>query len=71
MQSATFAGVMDFDGPQPFNVELAPEPSLYPVARFGQLGRRKIPVVRQEITPDRDLYPRRRHGVVVKKGSAR
>jgi hypothetical protein len=59
----TFAGVMDFDCPQPFNVELGPEadissPVPQPVEASGS-----VPVVAQEISPDRDLYPRVRYGV--------
>ena len=43
----TFAGQMDFDGPQPFNVDIEkPEPNLYPRAGKGVLVRPQ-PVVRK------------------------
>ena len=59
----TFARQMDFDGPQPFNVDMTPERSLYPVVRFGKQIRATVPVVAQEITQDRNLYPPRGRGV--------
>lgn len=58
----TFAGVMDFTGPQPFNVSIeAEEAPCQPVA--APILGPAVPVVAQEISPDRDLYPRQRHGV--------
>lgn len=58
----------DFTGPQPFNVEIGPEPLVTPHEAMLVLGP-SVPPVEQEITPDRDLYPRRvryglRNGVV-------
>lgn len=59
----TFAGQMDFTGPQPFNVSIeAEEAPCQPVAA-PVLGP-AVPGAPQEITPDRDLYPPRRHGVI-------
>ena len=58
----TFAGQMDFTGPQPFNVEIrAEEVPCAPVA-MPILGP-AVPVVAQEISPERDLYPPRGRGV--------
>lgn len=49
--------------PQPFNVSLEPEAEVTPAGRMPVIAP-SLPVVAQEITPDRDLYPRQRHGVV-------
>jgi hypothetical protein len=62
---------MDFDGPQPFNVEpngRDRDRDLYPVRRVGRIGRRvrarqAVPNVNQEISEDRDLYPKGGDGV--------
>jgi hypothetical protein len=51
-----------FTDPQPFNVALGPEPDIAPPVRMPVISP-AVPVVVQEITPDRDLYPRRRGGV--------
>ena len=59
----TFAGVMDFTGPQPFNVDIRAEDVPDQPVAAPVLGP-ALPVVAQEITPDRDLYPKQRHGVV-------
>jgi hypothetical protein len=54
---------MDFLAPQPFNVEIGPEPQVTPHQAMPVLGP-AVPVVAQEITEDRDLYPvRSRRGV--------
>jgi hypothetical protein len=54
---------MDFLAPQPFNVEIGPEPDVAAPVRMPVLGP-AVPPVEQEITPDRDLYPvRSRRGV--------
>jgi hypothetical protein len=54
---------MDFLAPQPFNVEIGPEPDVAAPVRMPVLGP-AVPVVAQEITEDRDLYPvRSRRGV--------
>lgn len=52
-----------FTAPQPFNVEIGPEPEVTPAGQMPVVAP-SVPVVAQEITPDRDLYPRQRHGVV-------
>jgi hypothetical protein len=54
--------MQDFTAPQPFNVEIGPEPQVTPHAAMPVLGP-AVPPVAQEITPDRDLYPPIRHGV--------
>lgn len=54
-----------FTAPQPFNVEIGPEESATPHVAMPLLGG-AVPVVAQEITPEPDLYPRMRHGVVPK-----
>lgn len=54
-----------FTAPQPFNVEIGPEESATPHAAM-PVGGPTLPVVAQEITPEPDLYPKRRHGVVPK-----
>ena len=59
----TFAGQMDFTAPQPFNVPIEAEEAPCQPSSAPMLGP-SLPVVAQEITPDRDLYPRQRHGVV-------
>lgn len=59
----TFAGQMDFTGPQPFNVEISAEEAPCQPVAAPILGP-AVPVVAQEISPDRDLYPRQRHGVI-------
>jgi hypothetical protein len=51
---------MDFLAPQPFNVEIGPEPDVAAPAVVGPF----VPVVPQEITPEPDLYPPRQHGVM-------
>jgi len=51
---------MDFLAPQPFNVEIGPEPD---AATEGVAGP-SVPVAAQEITPDAELYPRTRRGVI-------
>lgn len=58
----TFAGHMDFTGPQPFNVSIEAEDVPNAPVAIPILGP-AVPVVAQEITPDRDLYPVQRHGV--------
>lgn len=52
----------DFRAPQPFNVEIGPEPDVTPRGHMPVLGPSQ-PVVAQEITPDRELYPPRGRGV--------
>jgi hypothetical protein len=52
----------DFTSPQPFNVTIGPDPDIAPPVRMPVLGP-ALPEVRQEITPDRDLYPARGRGV--------
>jgi hypothetical protein len=52
-----------FLSPQPFNVLIEPEEDIAPPVRMPVIAP-SVPVVAQEITPDVDLYPRRRHGVV-------
>jgi hypothetical protein len=54
---------MDFIAPQPFNVEIGPEPDVAAPVRMPVLGP-AVPPVAQEITADRDLYPARRYGMV-------
>jgi hypothetical protein len=62
----TFAGQMDFTGPQPFNVEIeAEEVPCQPVG--APLLGPSMPVVAQEITADVDLYPPRGRGVRVRR----
>jgi hypothetical protein len=51
-----------FEAPQPFNVEIVPEQGATPHVAMPVLGP-ALPVVAQEITPDRDLYTRQRHGM--------
>ena len=51
--------------PQPFNVEIGPEESATPHVGM-PVGGPSLPVVAQEITPEPDLYPRFRYGVVPK-----
>ena len=51
-----------FLAPQPFNVEIGPEESATPHVDM-PVGGPVVPVVPQEITPDRDLYPPVRYGV--------
>ena len=58
----TFAGQMDFTGPQPFNVEIHAEDVPHVPVAMPVLGP-AVPPVPQEITPDRDLYPPRGRGV--------
>lgn len=58
----TFAGVMDFTGPQPFNVEIRAEDVPHAPAPMPILGP-AVPPVAQEISPERDLYPPRGRGV--------
>lgn len=58
----TFAGRMDFTGPQEFNVSIEAEDVPHAPVAMPILGP-AVPVVAQEITPDADLYPRQRHGV--------
>ena len=53
---------MDFTGPQPFNVQIGPEADIAPPVRMPVLGP-ALPEVKQEITPDKDLYPPRGRGV--------
>jgi hypothetical protein len=53
--------MQDFTTPQPFNVEIGPD--VEPPASAG-VAAPSVPVVAQEITPDPDLYPPRRHGVM-------
>ena len=55
-----YAWGMDFLAPQPFNVEIGPEPDVAAPAVVGPF----VPVVPQEITPEPDLYPPRQHGVM-------
>lgn len=58
-----YASAMDFTAPQPFNVEIGPEPDVTAPVRMPVLGP-AVPVVEQEITRDADLYPpRSRRGV--------
>ena len=52
-----------FLDPQPFNVLIEPEAEVTPAGRMPVIAP-SLPVVAQEITPDRDLYPRQRYGVV-------
>jgi hypothetical protein len=59
----TFAGVMDFNAPQPFNVSIEAEDAPGQPTAAPVLGP-ALPVVAQEITADVDLYPVRRHGVI-------
>lgn len=59
----TFAGQMDFSGPQPFNVELCAEEAPFQ-PKAAPLIAPSLPVVAQEITQDQDLYPPRGRGVV-------
>ena len=54
--------MQDFTGPQPFNVEIGDDPKVTPHAAMPVLGP-AVPVVEQEITPDRELYPKVRYGV--------
>jgi hypothetical protein len=42
--------------PQAFNVEIGPERDVTPAGRMPS-ARGLIPVLAQEITPDKDLYP--------------
>lgn len=58
----TFAGQMDFSGPQPFNVSIEAEDALCQPPREPVMGA-AVPLVLQEITPDYDLYRRLRYGV--------
>ena len=58
----TFAGRMDFTGPQPFNVSIETEDVPHAPVPMLVLGP-TLPVVAQEVTPDRELYPRQRYGV--------
>lgn len=59
----TFAGQMDFSAPQPFNVSIeAEEAPCQPVA--APVIGPALPVVAQEITPEPNLYPRQRYGVI-------
>ena len=62
----TFAGRMDFTKPQPFNVEIRAEDVPHAPVAMPVLGP-SVPVVAQDITPDRDLYPPRGRGVVAGK----
>lgn len=52
-----------FTAPQPFNVEIGPEPEVTPAGRAPVAGP-SLPVLLQEITPEPDLYPRVPYGVV-------
>ncbi|MCC7186394.1 MAG: hypothetical protein IT185_09160 [Acidobacteria bacterium] len=52
--------MQDFRSPQPFNVEIGPEGATVP--RAGVVGP-SLPVVRQELTPEPDLYPPPARGV--------
>ena len=53
---------MDFIAPQPFNVEIGPEPQVTPHEAMPViLGA--VPVVVQVITEDRDIYPPPGRGV--------
>lgn len=52
----------DFRAPQPFNVEIGPEPDVTPRGFMPVLGPSQ-PVVPQEISVDRELYPPRGRGV--------
>lgn len=54
--------MQDFVAPQPFNVAIEPEPDIAPPVRMPVIAP-SVPVVAQEITPDRDLYPPRGRGV--------
>ncbi len=54
--------MQDFLSPQPFNVEIGPEPQVTPHEAMPVLGP-AVPPVAQEITPDRELYPARGRGV--------
>lgn len=54
--------MQDFRAPQPFNVEIGPEPQVTPHEAMPVLGP-AVPPVAQEITPDRELYPPRGRGV--------
>lgn len=58
----TFAGQMDFTGPQPFNVDISAEEAPCQPVAAPILGP-AVPVVAQDITSDRDLYPPRGRGV--------
>ena len=58
----TFAGQMDFTGPQPFNVSIEAEDVPCQPAPMPVLGP-VVPPVAQEISPERDLYPPRGRGV--------
>lgn len=62
----TFAGIYDFTTPQPFNVELCAEEAPCQPDSAPLLGP-ALPVVDQVITPEPNLYPRQRHGVVRKR----
>jgi hypothetical protein len=53
---------MDFTAPQPFNVEIGPEPQVTPHAPMPVIAG-AVPVVAQVITEDRDLYPPPGRGV--------
>lgn len=59
--------MQDFLSPQPFNVEIGPEPQVTPHEAMPVLGP-AVPPVAQEITPDRELYPARKHGVIRRRG---
>ena len=52
----------DFRAPQLFNVEIGPEPDVTPHVPM-PVGGPTLPVVVQEISADRDLYPARGPGV--------
>lgn len=54
--------MQDFRAPQPFNVEIGPEPQVTPHEAM-PVGGPSLPVVDQEITQDVDLYPARGRGV--------
>lgn len=58
----TFAGQMDFSGPQPFNVSIEAEEAVGQPVGAPILGP-SLPVVVQEITPEPNLYAPIRHGV--------
>lgn len=54
--------MQDFRSPQPFNVEIGPEPDVTPHEAMPVVGP-AVPPVAQEITQDVDLYPARGRGV--------
>ena len=52
-----------FLAPQPFNVAIEPEADVTPPGRMPVIAP-SLPVVAQEISPERNLYPRLHYGVM-------